>query len=710
MLGKTLSGRYHIVKHLGGGGFGQTYLAEDRQLPGNPLCVVKQLKPQVNDPLTLQISRRLFDREAQVLYKLGKHDQIPQLLAHFEQEQEFYLVQEFIEGHELKQELLVGKQLSENQVMTLCGDILKILEFVHQQDVIHRDIKPSNLMRRKQDGKIVLIDFGAVKQVSAQKTNSEGNTTLTVAIGSPGYMANEQLGGKPRFCSDIYAVGMIGIQAITGIQPSHLPEDPTTSEIIWQDKVQVSQQFADVLDKMVRYDHRQRYQTATEALQALQWVNSQLSTQTYHVPPTQTLTPPAATIQPLVTSTLPPQTSPPQTSPPLVQTNQDAVAELSVSPVDAPIGNAGVATPRNKSRRLIGIGAGIATASALAAGIYLFPKQSNPSQLLQIANSPSLPLQKLNNSWNQVENIALANTFIGNSKNVYSVAISPDGQTLASGGDDNTIKLWNLGTRQRLQTLKGHSDSVYSVVFSPDGQKIASSSGDGTIKLWNLHSGQLLQTLKSGSEDRVFSIAISPDGQTLASGSKDKTIKLWNLGTGQLKNTLKGHSGFVLSVAIAQNGKTLVSGSDDKTIKVWNLSTGTPISTVSDPSGNGVPAVAISPDGQILATSNISDKIYLWNLQELLKGCKGAQPCSPTRTIFAHKDYVNSVAFSPDGQTLASGSRDNTIKLWNPQTGELKSPIHNRLGAVNSVTFSPDGKTLVSNGEEGKIEVWQSSP
>ncbi len=168
MLGKTLSGRYYIVKHLGGGGFGQTYLAEDRQLPGNPLCVVKQLKPQATDPLTLQVSQRLFDREAQVLYKLGKHDQIPQLLAHFEQEQEFYLVQEFIEGHELKQELAVGKQLNENQVMTLCGDILKILEFVHQQEVIHRDIKPSNLIRRKQDGKIVLIDFGAVKQVSAQ--------------------------------------------------------------------------------------------------------------------------------------------------------------------------------------------------------------------------------------------------------------------------------------------------------------------------------------------------------------------------------------------------------------------------------------------------------------------------------------------------------------------------------------------------------------
>ncbi|GAB4178605.1 MAG: hypothetical protein Fur006_11210 [Coleofasciculaceae cyanobacterium] len=182
-----LSNRYQIVKHLGGGGFGQTYLAQDMQLPGKPLCVVKQLKPQANDPLTLQVARRLFDREAHALYQLGNHDQIPRLLAHFDQEQEFYLVQEFIEGHDLKQELTIGRQWNEIQVIALLQEVLKILEFVHQQGVIHRDIKPANLIRRQQDDKIVLIDFGAVKQVSAQTVNSEGHTILTVAIGSSGY-------------------------------------------------------------------------------------------------------------------------------------------------------------------------------------------------------------------------------------------------------------------------------------------------------------------------------------------------------------------------------------------------------------------------------------------------------------------------------------------------------------------------------------------
>ncbi|MCL1463409.1 GUN4 domain-containing protein [Argonema galeatum] len=275
MLEKTLGGRYQIISHLGGGGFGTTFVAVDRHLPGNPQCVVKQLKPKTADnPSALQAARRLFNREAEVLYQLGNHDRIPRLFAHFEEEQEFYLVQEFVEGHELKQELSAGQQLNEAQVIILLRELVEILVFVHQQNVIHRDIKPSNLIRRRQDGKVVLIDFGAVKQFSSQVINSEGETSLTIAVGSPGYMPNEQMAGKPRFCSDIFAVGIIGIQAITGISPRKLPEDPRTCEIVWRNFVQISSEFADVLDKMVRYDFRQRYQSADEALLALNAIST----------------------------------------------------------------------------------------------------------------------------------------------------------------------------------------------------------------------------------------------------------------------------------------------------------------------------------------------------------------------------------------------------------------------------------------------------
>ena len=268
---RPLGGRYKILSQLGVGGFGRTFLAEDLHLPGHPRCVVKQLKPQIRSDDTLQMARRCFNTEAQVLYQLGIHDQIPRLLAHFEENQEFYLAQEYIEGLPLTKELMEGKFWSENQVLFFLKEILTVLAFVHQRQVIHRDIKPSNLIRRAIDRRIVLIDFGAVKQVGTQAIELEpGMTNLTISIGTQGYMPNEQLAGKPRFSSDIYAVGILGIQALTGIHPRHLGED-LKGEIAWHQHVtDLNPTFMQVLDQMVRYDFRERYPTAIEVLEALE--------------------------------------------------------------------------------------------------------------------------------------------------------------------------------------------------------------------------------------------------------------------------------------------------------------------------------------------------------------------------------------------------------------------------------------------------------
>ncbi|MCU0567244.1 MAG: tetratricopeptide repeat protein [Oculatellaceae cyanobacterium Prado106] len=266
-----LGGRYKVLSLLGVGGFGQTFLANDLHLPGHPICVVKQLKPEITNDHTLQMARRCFNTEAEVLYQLGNHEQIPRLLAHFEDNQEFYLAQEFIEGQPLAKELIEGQPWPEDQVIHLLKDILQILTFVHQQQVIHRDIKPSNLIRRKKDGKIELIDFGAVKQVGTQGSvdPETGLTNVTISIGTKGYMPNEQLAGKPRFSSDIYAVGIIGIQALTGVHPRHFEED-ARGELAWYDRTsQVSPGLMATLDRMVRYDFRERYPTAIEALNAL---------------------------------------------------------------------------------------------------------------------------------------------------------------------------------------------------------------------------------------------------------------------------------------------------------------------------------------------------------------------------------------------------------------------------------------------------------
>jgi serine/threonine protein kinase len=268
MIGSTLSGRYKIVNVLGAGGMGRTYVAEDMLRPGHPKCVVKQLRPASTDPNVLEIARRLFATEAETLERLGNHDQIPRLLAYFEHDEEFYLVQEFIDGHPLSAEFHQARHWSEPQVVQLLQEILTVLSFIHNQNVIHRDIKPDNIIRRSRDNRLVLIDFGAVKQVRMQQLTQMGQASVTVAIGTPGYMPTEQSTGKPRPSSDIYAVGMVGIQALTGVLPTFLHEDED-GEVIWRPLVEVSDGFAHVIDKMVRHYFKHRYQTAAEALQAL---------------------------------------------------------------------------------------------------------------------------------------------------------------------------------------------------------------------------------------------------------------------------------------------------------------------------------------------------------------------------------------------------------------------------------------------------------
>ncbi|MDZ8085227.1 MAG: protein kinase [Nostoc sp. DedQUE12b] len=271
-LGTVLRSRYKIIHPLGSGGFGETYLAEDLDIPTTPKpkCVVKHLKPQNQNEALLKIAKGLFNREAETLYRLDNiHNQVPKLFAHFEENGEFYLVQEFIDGHDLSKEIIAGQPWGEAEVKKLLTDVLEVLVFIHQQSIIHRDIKPQNIMRRHQDGKIVLIDFGAVKEIKCLETNTQGLVTSSILIGTNGYMPNEQANGKPKLSSDVYAVGMLGIQALTGVPPQKLPEDPATGEIIWRDRVNVSDRFAEVLTNMVRSHFSQRYQTAAEALQAL---------------------------------------------------------------------------------------------------------------------------------------------------------------------------------------------------------------------------------------------------------------------------------------------------------------------------------------------------------------------------------------------------------------------------------------------------------
>jgi len=267
MTGELIGGRYRLLEQWQDNKScqTQTHLAEDTHLPDKPHCVVKRLQLEGPTLSSNQIYRKLFDREVQTLHKL-KHPQIPELKAHFQENEAVYLVQELIPGQDLsKTEIVPGKWWTESQVIDFLVDVLDILVFVHGQNVIHRDIKPSNLIRRESDGKIVLIDFGVVKHI-ATNINQQNHGTI---VGTPGYWPPEQQIGDPKFCSDIYALGMTAIAALTGVEPEHLGCDAQRG-VVWRDRADLSSGLADILDKMVRYHFRDRYQSAQEVLDDLQ--------------------------------------------------------------------------------------------------------------------------------------------------------------------------------------------------------------------------------------------------------------------------------------------------------------------------------------------------------------------------------------------------------------------------------------------------------
>lgn len=617
-----LRNRYRVIQLLGAGGFGRTFLAEDLDKL-NEQCVVKQFLPQAQGSWAIKKATELFQQEARRLQLLGEHTQIPTLFAYFEEDKLLYLVQQFVEGDNLLQEL--GKQgaFSEQKIRELLIDILPVLQFVHQQKVIHRDIKPDNIIRRRSDGKLVLIDFGIAKHLTATAMNQPGTH-----IGTLGYAAVEQMqDGTAYPVSDLYSLGVTCFRLLTQTSPHKLF---VNSGYEWTKNWQqylpsfIHENLSYVLDKLLQKDMQQRYQSADEVWQDLHSEN-------------------------LPTS--------------IKQKNQD-VSQLTQPP--ASILNTSIEKPRiNLKTKALIAGLGTALLLLVGGGYWYWQYSTNPRTLVghsdevntvavsrdgkTIASGSDDKTVKL---W-QLYGGNEIRTLKGHSDLIYSVAISPDGKTLVSGSKDNTVKVWNLKTGKQLLNLTGHKALINSVAISADNQNIASGSYDNTIKIWNRKTGQLIRTL-TGHAAPILSVAFSPNNRTLVSGSVDKTVKVWDWQTGKELRSLKGHSRDINSIALSPDGQLVASGSDDKTIKLWNVNTGRELRTFTGGHTADINAIAFSPNGKTLASGSDDKTIKLWNL---MTGEQLANLQGHTAPVFA-------VAFTPNGKLLISGSGDKTIKIW----------------------------------------------
>lgn len=635
-LVELLRYRYRVLRVLSNeGGFGRTYLAEDIDKL-NELCVIKQLAPKADSSWALKKAIELFQQEAQRLQELGEHGQIPTLIAYFEEKSYLYLVQQYIDGQNLLRELNSRRQFqsshppySEEDIRNILLDLLPVLKFIHERAVIHRDIKPQNIVRRH-DGKLILIDFGSSKQLTANVYSKTGTS-----IGSHGYSPIEQIrDGTAHPASDLFSLGATAFHLLTGISPFKLWSEHGYAWVSnWQNylKVPVSDDFAKVLEKLLKKDIHQRYQSADEVLQDLHQKLPKLKPTSLSKFSTRDIK---------------------------LQLGFTAIAGVLLLVLGQFWYNQFYFNALNPNRSQPDQASveGLDSMSSvmpnfnLAVTVRGYESSVTSTAITPDGNTIASTNDRTVQLWSLTTGQAIS-TLFGHNNRVNVIKISPSGQTLATGSDDNTIKLWNLANGQEISTLTGHTAPVHTLSISPDGKILASGSDDKTIKLWNLSTRELIRTI-NGHTQPVRAVTFSPDGKILASGSNDSSIKLWDSQTGRLIHTFTDNSAKINSLAFNTNGRYLASSSD-KTINIWNVQTQRFTRSLEGHTGE-VTAVNFSPDGMILVSSSTDKTIKIWNYIT----------AKNIRTLAKHGDSVETFAFSKDGKILISGGADRTLRIW----------------------------------------------
>ena len=649
-----LKGRYRVFHTLGQSIACRTFLAVDEDQPAQPRCVIQQFcGPAAVADGQKQVNRT-FRGSACVLDELGKHPQIPKLLASFEVEGCQYLVQEYIEGRNLADRLSEKGVFKEIHIWYLLSELLPVLQLVHDNQMIHRDIKPSNIIHRKtsqisaalagkehlhpwddQSG-LVLVDFSAAIPANSGPLKTE------MVTGSAEYAAPEQIKGQAIFSSDIYSLGVTCIHLLTGMSPFDL-FDIKAESWAWRDylKVPVSARLSRILDQMVQREPSKRYRSIEAIVKDMKYGPTPI--------------------------------------------------EVIVSKPKWTLGVWGGAVVTLLS---VVLGSRLPS-TAPEAFTFAEPAASIP----EIRFDPP-PMQDFSGQASQSG--PAVRILADQDKNpVWAIAVTPNGRTIVSGNNDGTIHLLDKRHGKILKVLGGHLGPVWSVAVSRDGRTIASGGADGTIKLWNLYSGKLIRTWE-GQQEGVFSVVFSPDGRALASVGKDKTFKLWEVEGGAELDTFKGIADEVHSVAFSSYKDTLFTGNGDGTIKMWNWKTGAFQATLTG-HADAVSALTINPDGKILASGGWDNTVRVWDITT----DHGPEPSGEV-TFNGHGDRIQSLAFSPDGATLASGDLSGTIKLW-PMDGDPPSTLKGHSTWVG-LAFNPEDKTLISGSFDDTIKVWQLSP
>ena len=639
MIGQLLTGRYLILEKLGAGGFSETYLARDKYLPHHPLCVVKALQLSAGSTISPEAANQLFETEAKLLEGLGQHHtQIPTLLAYSHEHEQAYLIQEYVEGESLRKWLARNQRLTTEAAVKLLSELLSILTYLHSRRIVHCDLKPSNIIRRKRDGKLVLIDFGAACQLpeTAADTPSASNN-LQMAIGTPDYMPDEQKLGYTQLNSDLYALGILVIHLLTGVHPREFQRDLISGQLDWQRHLTdhaINPSLIGILNRMVQSDFRDRYQQAEAVLTDLQALPVKKRFR----------------------------------SPGDVDWQKALLRRALPAMAGILLGALGIQYVRAQGQQV----------PSLLSEIQqrLHPSDVHLTLMRDVSMKPGVDRMVIapNNRtlvtagsdhvlrlWSLTTGVMLK-TLSGNSATVTALNISQNSKLLVSGGQDGKVYLWDTDTGALLRAFEGHQQPITAVAVSPDGSTVVSACKEGRIRRWDVQTGVRMQSLKL-PHGGVTALAYGATPDRLVSASNDteqtdasmRQIQIWDLSRGKLERTFAGHTAAIVGLQVADNHMLFSVGKDRGLM--WDLKREELVTVFPQESAD---AIATSFNDQNIVTVHANGSIRVWIRQA------GQLVQKETGALGRNLDVV----LSPNHRYLVSWNVDQRLRVWQLNTSD----------------------------------------